>query len=306
MPVLVDDEEKEETLVLIVTKRWLLNAVQAQLSGYVVTFLLDETHGTVIGNYVVLPMLTRSILHVGYRLGKIIMPIANSETDETLTGTARVTMAITKLVELINIAGRCDPSFKFAVKYSVSDGDHRLINACLLVLFCVHIYCKFHFDKAKKSHNKDFVRAESIEYEYVTAFVKFLRDCSESFPLLGHWMRTVLLVAELDRPGEHEWLRYWKAQWADKILCRSAAGVCRMQRFIAAPLMSVQVSGRSGHSVDQRPHRVISQPRQNDHARQVQLCVCSHADAMRGVDRGSVLRQGGLSPQGKLDEGVAT
>jgi hypothetical protein len=184
VPVLVD-EEKKEALVLIVTKRWLLNAVEAQQSGYVVTFLLDETHGTVIGNYVVLSMLTCSIEHVGYRLGKIIMPIANSEADATITGTNRVTMAITKLVELINIAGRyttSDPSFKFAVKYSVSDGDHRLINACLLVLLCVHIYCTFHFDKAKKCHNNDFVRAESIEY--VKAFLKFLRDCS--FPLLGH------------------------------------------------------------------------------------------------------------------------
>ena len=195
VPVLVD-EEKKEALVLIVTKRWLLNAVEAQQSGYVVTFLLDETHGTVIGNYVVLSMLTCSIQHVGYRLGKIIMPIANSETDETITGTNRVTMAITKLFELINIAGRyttSDPSFKVTVKYSVSDGDHRLINACLLVLLCVHIYCTFHFDKAKKCHNKDFVRAESIEY--VKAFLKFLRDCS--FPILGHWMRTVLLISEL-------------------------------------------------------------------------------------------------------------
>jgi hypothetical protein len=103
VPVLVD-EEKKEALVLIVTKRWLLNAVEAQLSGYVVTFLLDETHGTVIGPYVVLSMLTCSIEHRGYRLGKIIMPIANSETDEAITGTARVTMAITKLFELIDIA----------------------------------------------------------------------------------------------------------------------------------------------------------------------------------------------------------
>ena len=237
VPVLVD-EEKKEALVLIVTKRWLLNAVEAQQSGYVVTFLLDETHGTVIGNYVVLSMLTCPIQHVGYRLGKIIMPIANSETDETITGTNRVTMAITKLFELINIAGRyttSDPSFKVTVKYSVSDGDHRLINACLLVLLCVHIYCTFHFDKAKKCHNKDFVRAESIEY--VKAFLKFLRDCS--FPILGEWMRTVLLIVELERLGEHEWLRYWRAQWADKILCRSAAAVYRMQRSSELRLCSV-------------------------------------------------------------------
>jgi hypothetical protein len=282
VPVLVD-EEKKEALVLILTKRWLLNAVEAQLSGYVVTFLLDETHGTVIGNYVVLSMLTCSIQHTGYRLGKIIMPVANSETDETITGTNRVTMAITKLFELINIAGRyttSDPSFKVTVKYSVSDGDHRLINACLLVLMCVHIYCTFHFDKAKKCHNKDFVRAESVEY--FKAFLKFLRDCS--FPILGHWMRTVLLIAELERLGEHEWLRYWRAQWADKILCRSAAAVCSMQRFIAAPVMFVQVSGRSGHSVDRQPHGVLPQPPQNDLATQ----VCSRADAMRGVNRGSV------------------
>jgi hypothetical protein len=237
VPVLVD-EVKKEALVLIVTKRWLLNAVEAQRSGYVVTFLLDETHGTVIGDYVVLSMLTCSIEHVGYRLGKIIMPIANSETDETITGTNRVTMAITKLFELINIAGRyttSDPSFKVTVKYSVSDGDHRLINACLLVLLCVHIYCTFHFDKAKKCHNKDFVRAESIEY--VKAFLKFLRDCS--FPILGEWMRTVLLIVELERLGEHEWLRYWRAQWADKILCRSAAAVYRMQRSSELRLCSV-------------------------------------------------------------------
>jgi hypothetical protein len=45
---------------------------------------------------------------------------------------------------------------------------------------------------------------------------------------LGHWMRTVLLVAELERLGELEWQRYWQDQWADKILCRSAAAVCRM------------------------------------------------------------------------------
>ena len=300
VPVLVD-EVKKEALVLIVTKRWLLNAVEAQRSGYVVTLLLDETHGTVIGNYVVLSILTCSIQHVGYRLGKIIMPIANSETDETITGTHRVTMAITKLVELIDIAGRyttSDPTFKLAVQYSVSDGDHRLINACLLALLCVHIYCTFHFDKAKKCHNKDFVRAESIEY--VKAFLKFLRDCS--FPILGHWMRTVLLIAELDRLGEHEWKRYWQAQWADKILCRSVAVVCRLQRFIAAPLMLVQVSGRSRHSVDRQPYGVLPQPHQNELGTQ----VCSRADALRVVDRGSVLRQGGLSPQGKLDEGIAT
>ena len=300
VPVLVD-EEKKEALVLIVTKRWLLNAVEAQLSGYVVTFLLDETHGTVIGPYVVLSMLTCSIEHRGYRLGKIIMPIANSETDATITGTNRVTMAITKLFELINIAGRYttgEPSFKVTVKYSVSDGDHRLINACLRVLLCVHIYCTFHFDKAKKCHNKDFVHAESIEY--VKAFLKFLRDCS--FPILGEWMRKVLLISELERLGELEWLRYWQDQWADKILCRSAAAVCRLQRFIAAALMFVQVSGRSRHSVDRQPHGVLPQPHQNAVATQVR----SRADALRIVDRGCVLHQGGLSPQGKLDEGAAT
>ena len=282
VPVLVD-EVKKEALVLIVTKRWLLNAVEAQRSGYVVTFLLDETHGTVIGDYVVLSMLTCSIEHVGYRLGKIIMPIANSATDETMTGTKRVEMAITKLFELINTAGRYttnEPSFKVTVKYSVSDGDHRLINACIRVLLCVHIYCTFHFDKAKKCHNKDFVRAESSEY--VKAFLKFVRDCS--FPILGHWMRTVLLIAELERLGEFEWLRYWQAQWADKILCRSAAAVCRLQRFIAAALMFVQVSGRSRHSVDRQPHGVLPQPHQNDLGTQVQLCACSHADAMCVVD----------------------
>ena len=199
---------------------------------------LVHEEGTVIGDYVVLSMLTCSIQHAGYRLGKIIMPIANSDTDETITGTNRVTMAITKLFELINIAGRYttrDPSFKVTVKYSVSDGDHRLINACIRVLLCVHIYCTFHFDKAKKCHNKDFVRAESIEY--VKAFLKFLRDCS--FPILGEWMRTVLLIVELERLGEHEWLRYWRAQWADKILCRSAAAVYRMQRSSELRLCSV-------------------------------------------------------------------
>jgi len=300
VPVLVD-EEKKEALVLIVTKRWLLNAVEAQLSGYVVTFLLDETHGTVIGPYVVLSMLTCSIEHRGYRLGKIIMPIANSETDDAITGTARVTMAITKLFELIDIAGRYttnEPSFKVTVKYSVSDGDHRLIKSCLCVLLCVHVYCTFHFDKVKKCHNKDFVHAESVEY--FKAFLKFLRDCS--FPILGEWMRKVLLISELERLGELEWLRYWQDQWADKILCRSAVAVCRLLRFIAAPLMFVQVSGRSRHCVDRQPHGVLPQPHQNELATQ----VCRRADALRVVDGGSVLRQGGLSPQGKLDEVVAT
>jgi hypothetical protein len=85
----------------------------------------------------------------------------------------------------------------------------------------VHVYCTFHFDKVKKCHNKDFVHAESVEY--FKAFLKFLRDCS--FPILGEWMRTVLLISELERLGEFEWLRYWQDQWADKILCRSAAAV---------------------------------------------------------------------------------
>jgi hypothetical protein len=185
VPVLVD-EEKEEALVLIVTKRWFLNAVQAHLSGYVVTFLLrrDARHR----HWQLCRALHADVLHPtrrlsprqdhhGYRQLQDGRDAHQHSPRHDGDHEARRADRHRRSTTTTN-----DPSFKFAVKYSVSDGDHRLINACLLVLLCVHIYCTFHFDKAKKCHNNDFVRAESIEY--VKAFLKFLRDCS--FPLLGH------------------------------------------------------------------------------------------------------------------------
>ena len=56
--------------------------------------------------------------------------------------------------------------------------------------------------QSEEGANKDFVHSGSTE------FLKFVRDCS--FPKLGEWMRTVLIVIELERRGEHEWLRYFR------------------------------------------------------------------------------------------------